>query len=153
MPRGRKKKRSRRRKSFSILNALESLTYASIISQGTTGGGIFEFFTGKKDIGISSGATGMTAVDPWDRFGYGLTSGMSENLTGADQVSLKDLMSQPSLSLGVMTNNFANNIIPMAAGAFVTSMTFRIGKRLLRAPINNVNRNIVKPALGAGIKL
>jgi len=149
MARGRKKKRSRRRASFSILNALESLTYASIISRGTTGGGIFEFFTGKADIGITSGSS---PGGVWDSWAAGMGSSQM-TLAGADQISLNDLMTQPSLSLGVMTNNFANNIVPMAAGAFVTSMTFRIGKRLLRAPINNVNRNLIKPALGAGIKL
>ena len=151
MARGRKKKRSRRRASFSILNALESLTYASIISRGTTGGGIFEFFTGKADIGMS-GSNPVAGSGYFGDLGIGLASTPS-SLTGADQVSLGDLMQSPSLSLGVMTNNFAANIVPMAAGAFVTSMTFRIGKRLLRAPINNVNRNLIKPALGAGIKL
>ena len=41
----------------------------------------------------------------------------------------------------------------MAIASLLTNVSFRVGTRLLRRPINNVNTNIVKPLLGAGVKL
>jgi len=80
-------------------------------------------------------------------------AGTTTALVGHGQISLGDMISQPDLALGQMASNFQNNLAPMAIAAFTTSVTFRIGKRLLRRPISNINRNIMKPALGAGIKL
>ena len=72
---------------------------------------------------------------------------------GGDAISLGDIATEPALAFSTMANNFQANLIPMAFAAFGTSFTFRIGKRLLRRPISNINRNIIKPALGAGIRL
>ena len=144
-----KKSRRRSRKSFSILNALESLTYAEIISRGTTGGGVWSFITGAGDLvpaGSSSSSKAMIPSLP------GMGGSMAE-FDGADQISLSDMMMEPGHSVSVMANNFQSNIVPMAASAFGVSIGFRVGKRLLRGPINNINRNLVKPALGSGIKL
>jgi len=74
-------------------------------------------------------------------------------VTGAGEISIGDLMKEPTMALDTMANNFQSNLAPMAIAAFGTSITFRIGKKLLRRPIANINRNIMKPALGAGIKL
>jgi len=52
-----------------------------------------------------------------------------------------------------MGMNFSNNLLPMAIAGFTTAISFKVGKRLLRGPISSVNRNIIKPALGAGIRL
>jgi len=52
-----------------------------------------------------------------------------------------------------MGMNFQANILPMAIAGFTTSIGFKVGKRLLRKPIGSINRNIIVPALGAGIKL
>ena len=101
----RKTTRTRRRKSFKLLNALESLTYAEILSRGVAGTGIAGFISGSGD----------------------LTSTMAMNLQ--------------------------KNIIPMAVGAATTAVTFNVGKRLLRRPINNINNNLMRPLLGSGIKL
>jgi len=49
--------------------------------------------------------------------------------------------------------NLQKNIIPMAVGAATTAVTFNVGKRLLRRPINNINNNLMRPLLGSGIKL
>jgi len=135
-----RKSRRRSRKSFSILNALESLTYAELLSRGITGGGIGQFLTGKGD--LVSTAT----------YDSGAGSYM-DVVTGADAISLMDIVQSPSLATSTMAINLQNNIIPMAVGAATTAVTFNVGKRLLRRPISNINRNLVRPLLGAGIRL
>ena len=144
MARKSKKKGRSRSKSFSVLNALESLTYAQILALGTTGGGVWDFVTGTGDLKYGSGHSqnfGGTIVETPGSWG------------GTDQISLNDMMMAPGQAVSVMASNFQSNIIPMAAQAFGVSVGFKIGRRLLRGPINNINRNLVRPALGKGIRL
>jgi hypothetical protein len=142
----RKKKRSRRRKTFSMLNALEAYVYATILTEGVAGTSPWGFVTGAADLGWSrSSATGDASA---------LSRGTQQlAMTGAGEISIGDLMKEPSMALDTMASNFQSNLAPMAIAAFGTSITFRIGKKLLRRPISNINRNIIKPALGAGIRL
>ncbi|MCK5641468.1 MAG: hypothetical protein KAJ19_11750 [Gammaproteobacteria bacterium] len=136
----RKKRKTRRSRSTSILNVLEAYVYATILTEGTAGTSPVGFITGKTDLGtqvVSDRALGVGTMET----------------VGAGEISLGDIVSEPSLALSTMANNFQSNLAPMAIAAFTTSFTFRIGKRLLRRPIANINRNIMKPALGAGIKL
>lgn len=136
----RKKARRRGPKTFRILNALESLTYAEILLRGTAGTGLAGFITGAGDI------TPLKTVG----VGGAMDSG---GFAGTSEISLADLMSQPGVSVETMAGNFQSNLIPMAASAFGVSVGFKIGKRLLRKPISDINRNLVKPALGRGIAL
>ena len=77
----------------------------------------------------------------------------SETMTiGAESLSLSEIIQHPDISLSAMQSNFMNNYQAMAVQSLVTSLGFRFGKRLLRRPISNVNRNIMKP-LGIGVKL
>lgn len=136
-----KKKKSRRRpKSWSILNAIEALAYGSLITEGVAGTSLTGFLFGDTNLGMSS---------VYDS-GLG-TSSMT--VTGEGEISLGDIVTEPTLAISQMTSNFQNNILPMALGAFGISVTFRVGKRLLRRPISSINRNLIKPALGAGIRL
>ena len=132
----RKTTRVRRRKSFKLLNALESLTYAEILSRGVAGTGIAGFISGKGDLGQN----------------FIATSGDYETV-GADAISLSDIVQAPGLATSTMAMNLQKNIIPMAIGAATTALTFNVGKRLLRRPINNINQNLMRPLLGSGIKL
>ena len=138
----RKKRKTRRSRSFSVLNALEAYVYATILTEGVAGTSPIGLITGDTDLGMK-----MTSV------GMGSRPEQALSITGASEISLGDIMSEPSIALDTMAANFQNNLAPMAIAAFTTSMTFRIGKRILRRPISNINRNIMKPALGAGIKL
>ena len=147
MARSKKSKTRRSPKSFSVLNALESLTYAQIIAQGTTGGGVWDFFTG--DTNLSYGRTGGSVPGTIDY----MAGASNMAWSGAGQISLGDMMQEPGQAVSVMAANFQSNLVPMAAQAFGVSVGFKIGRRLLRAPINNINRNLVRPALGAGIRL
>jgi hypothetical protein len=138
------KTRRRRTSTFRILNAIEALAYGQIISVGLTGGGLYEFVTGKQDLASKN-------VSVYD-MGLGVGS-TSMEVVGQDVISLKDMVAEPTLAIAQLTNNFQNNIIPMATAGLVTGVTFNIGRRVLRRPINNFNRNIMKPLLGAGVKL
>lgn len=137
-----KRKRSRRRSSFSVINALEAYVYATILTEGTAGTSPFGMLTGKPDIQeqmLKNPFTGELA-----------STGV---VTGTEVISLADIATEPGIALSTMAMNFQKNLLPMSLAAFTTSITFRIGKRVLRRPIANINRNIMKPALGAGIKL
>ena len=51
-----------------------------------------------------------------------------------------------------MQANFMQNYRAMAVSAIGIGLTFKFAKRLLRKPLANVNRNLMKP-LGIGVKL
>ena len=71
---------------------------------------------------------------------------------GAQEISLSEIIQSPDVALGAMAQNFEQNYQAMAIQSLLTSVSFKFGKRLLRRPISNVNRNIMKP-LGIGVKL
>jgi len=133
-----RKRRSRRRAAFSVLNALEAYVYASILTEGVAGTSPVGLLTGKTDLSSKS----VTE--------HAVTSMIT---TGHQEISLGDIMTEPGLAFSTMSANFQANLLPMALAGFTTSISFRVGKRLLRGPISNINRNILKPALGAGIRL
>ena len=142
MARRRTKRKTRRSRSTSLINALEAYTYGAILSEGVAGTSPWGFFTGDTDIGTVQVSTGIGAASTY----------MTQTV-GASQISLGDLISNPGLSLGEMSKNLQNNLVPMAVQSLATGVAFRFGKRLLRRPIANINRNIMKPMLGAGIRL
>ena len=135
-----KKQRRRPRKTFSLLKAAESYFYLDILMRETTGTGPVGFLTGEGDIKM--------VTDP------GLGAGVTSTY-GTSEISLRDLIENPSISLQTIGNNLmdSQNVANMAIASLLTSLSFRVGTRLLRRPINNVNRNIVRPMLGAGVKL
>ena len=136
----RKKKARRRSRGFSLINALEAYTYASILSEGVAGTSPWGMLTGDTDIGMEN----------YNDTGVG---NPVYRTVGAKEISLGDIVSNPGLALAEMGNNLQSNLVPMAVASLVTGVGFRFGKRLLRRPIGNINRNIMKPLLGAGIKL
>ncbi len=138
MARRKKKSTRRRSKMFSVINALEAYTYATILSEGVMGNSPYGFLTGSSDI-----KTVQMNV-------YG--SGSEMMTTGAESLSLSEIVQHPDVAFSSMQSNFMNNYQAMAIQSLVTSLSFRFGKRLLRRPISNVNRNIMKP-LGIGVKL
>ena len=99
-----KKSRRRSRKSFSLINALESLTYAEIISRGTTGGGVWEFITGSTDISAVGSSSGKAMVHEMGGSGWANTAG-GITYAGASQISLGDMMQQPGASVSLMASS------------------------------------------------
>ena len=139
----RRKKASRRRspRAVSLLNVAESYAYANVLTSGLMGTTPVGFVTGATDLGMK--------MVP-DRVGGYDTSSMV--MSGGDSISLGDIVSAPDAAFGIVQNNFMNNYQAMAVQSIGIGLSFRLGKRLLRRPISNVNRNIFKP-LGAGFKL
>ena len=138
----RRKTKRRRSRSFSLINALEAYTYASILSEGVAGTSPWGMITGATDLGTVNVSTGMGAY-----------SQMTQQTVGAGQISLGDIVSQPGQALSVMSANLQSNLIPMAVASLGTSVAFRFGKRLLRRPVSNINRNIMVPLLGKSVRL
>jgi hypothetical protein len=123
--RGGKKRAPRRRKSFSLVNAVFSVGYGSIITEGLFKTSLPEFVLG--DMGIA-----------------GITSGGG--------ISLKELISRPELIQQAGSNAFAN-LPMMVVQSLGLSIVERIFKKTMSMPLRRVNAGLVKPVLGAGIKL
>lgn len=140
MARRRKSSPRRRSRSVSLLNVAESYAYANVLTSGLMGTSPVGFITGASDLGYKTPNIGAGMLAP------------QAVMVGGDQISLGDIVSQPDAAFGVVQNNFMNNYQAMAVQSLGIGIGFRLGKRLLRRPISNVNRNIFKP-LGAGFKL
>jgi len=132
-----KRKAPRRSRAVSALNVLESYMYANILTQGLAGSSPIEMVTGASDLRQNQQTIGSST--------YTFVS-------GAGQISLGDIVQSPGLALETLSDNFMSNYQNMAVQSILTGLTFKFGKKLLRRPISNINRNIMKP-LGVGIKL
>jgi len=132
--------RRRRPRSASLINLAESYAYANTLTSGIMGTTPIGFITGGADIGYKTPnvGAGMLAASPV--------------MVGADQISLADITTSPGESFNAMQSNFQSNYMNMFYQAAAINVGFKLGKRLLRRPISNVNRNIFLP-LGAGFKL
>ena len=133
MARRKKAKRRRGPKMFSVINAIESYAYANLLTEGLAGNSPVGFITGGSDISYGSSNGAMT-------------------VSGASQLSLQEIISHPTTAFTGMQANFMANYQTMAVQAIGIGVGFKVAKKLLRRPISNVNRNIMKP-LGIGIKL
>ena len=72
---------------------------------------------------------------------------------GANPLSLRDIISNPGFAANAIIGRGRANMVPMIFSAATVNIGMRLFKRALRRPLANVNRNIVKPLLGAGIRL
>ena len=133
MARRKKSKRRRGPKMFSVISAIESYAYANLLTEGLAGNSPVGFITGGSDISYGSSNGAMT-------------------VTGAGQLSLSEIITHPTTAFTGMQANFMANYQTMAVQAIGIGVGFKVAKKLLRRPISNVNRNIMKP-LGIGIKL
>ena len=133
MARRKKSKRRRGPKMFSVISAIESYAYANLLTEGLAGNSPVGFITGGSDISYGSSNGAMT-------------------VTGAGQLSLSEIITHPTTAFTGMQANFMANYQTMAVQAIGIGVGFKVAKKLLRRPISNVNRNIMKP-LGSGIKL
>jgi phosphosulfolactate phosphohydrolase-like enzyme len=132
MARRKKAKRRRSPKTISLLNIAESYAYASVLTGGVLA---------NSPVGVlgfdGSGAAGGA--------GYGMTT-----TNGA--MTLQSIVSDPGSSFDSMSANFMANYQAMAVSAIGIGITFKFAKKLLRKPIANVNRNLMKP-IGIGMRL
>ena len=117
MVRRRKAKAKRRRsRGISLLNFLEGYSLAAILSYGVAGSSPLGMITGKTDIAA-----------PND---YSFNNALSMDLdkSGAQAISLGDILQDPNYALTVMSARAQANLVPMAMSAFVTSASFKFGK-------------------------
>ena len=127
--RGRKTRR-RAAKKISLIDLAESYAYASVLTSGV----------------FANSPIGFIGFD-------GTGSGMAMATTnGSAALTLGGIVSDPGSSFDSMQANFMQNYQAMAVSAIGIGLTFKFAKRLLRKPIANVNRNLMKP-LGIGVKI
>ena len=136
----RKKTRRRRDTSIKLLNVMEAYAYADIGSRGILGASPWEAITGGSSVGTSK---------VYDS-GLGLTSMVSTGV--GSEVTLTEILQHPDMAFSAMQSNAMANWQAMVISSLGVSIGFKLGKKLMRRPIANVNRNIFKP-LGIGVKL
>ena len=136
------RKAPRRSRAVSALSVFESYMYANILTQGALGTSPIGMVTGATDLQSSSVNTGYSQGQ--------FTTRMVT--TGAGAISLGDMISQPGLALATIQSNVMSNYQSMFIQSVGTRIAFKFGKKLLRAPIASVNRNIFKP-LAIGVRL
>ena len=136
----RKKSRRRRDTSIKLLNVMEAYAYADIGSRGIMGASPWEVITGGSSVGTSK---------VYDS-GLGLTSMVSSGV--GSEVTLTEILQHPDMAFSAMQSNAMANWQAMVIGSLGVSIGCKLGKKLMRRPIANVNRNIFKP-LGIGVKL
>ena len=83
--------------------------------------------------------------------GRGYTQSTSMVTSGQGSLSLRDIISEPELAFTQVTANARANGMAAVFQTLGIAASFRIGKRVLRRPIANINRNIFTPILGKGV--
>jgi len=124
--RGGRKSPRRRRKTFSISNAIFSLGFASILSQGFFRTNILTFFLQGTGVG---------------------------NLQSGGGISLVELLQRPE-DLGATALRNARIALPtMVMQSFGLAVSERLFKKLMAMPLRRINSGIVTPLLGKGIRV
>jgi len=148
MARRRRKKSTRRRDtSVKLLNVAEAYAYSNIMTTNLFGASVPEFITGKQNISQAGSTYNLAA---WSS---GSTSDAAiEKSLGVGTVSIRDLAHNPQLALDATAIRLKANMWNIVGQTVATRWGFKFGKRLLRQPINMINRSVFKP-LAMGIKL
>ena len=149
MARRRKATKRRRSRSFSILGAVESYAYASIMTQGLFDASPVQFLTGSDN--VTEAALALTPEETQNYFLNNPTFGGTTY--GANPLSLADIVGNPGFAANAIIGRGRANALGMAMQAATVSVSMRLFKRLLRRPLANIQRNLIKPALGAGVRL
>jgi len=61
---------------------------------------------------------------------------------GYDQVSLADILQNPSAAIPQLQSNFNANLVPFVVSSFFTSLSFRVGRKLISRPLGRINRGL-----------
>jgi hypothetical protein len=144
----RKKATRRRTRSFSILGAVESYAYASIITNGLFDASVTEFLFAGDNVTDSA-----RALTPSQTQTYFMDNPRKGATYGANPLSLRELINNPEFAANAVIGRGRANALNMAMQAATVSISMRLFKRLLRRPLSNIQRNLIKPAIGAGVRL
>ena len=131
-----KAKRPRRSRSFSLTNAAFSLGYANILTSGIFGANLPAFILGQSSTGYGSGIVSGTGISFQELIGIAAGGGSS----GAGDLS-------------TIQSNLKSNLPSMLIQSVTLSVTERVFKSVMRRPLSNVNRNIVRPLLGNMVRV
>lgn len=148
MARRRTKSKRRRTRSFSILGAIESYAYASILTEGLFDASPMEFLTAGDNVTAEA-----KALSPGQTQTYFLNNPQLGATYGANPLSLTEIINNPGFAANAVIGRGRANALDMAFKAATVSVSMRLFKRLLRRPLSNIQRNLIKPALGAGVRL
>lgn len=145
----RKKKATRRRPTgFRVISAIESYAYTSIITQGLFDANPVEFLTGADN--VTSSALALTPAQTQSYFQMNPNLGADY---GANPLSLRDIVGNPGFAANAIIGRGMANGINMALQAATVNVGFRLFKNMLRRPLSNIQRNLIKPAFGATVRL
>ncbi len=144
-----KAKRRRRKKYMSVYDLGVAYGNLSILSYGALGTSPIGWVTGQYD--LASKTSGV-----YDSFGggfgnYGVTSGTQTTISGADAISLRDMLNEPALAFDQITSNVKNHAVGMAVNAVIFNVGAGILKKAMRQPIRNANK-LIRP-LGMGVQI
>ena len=131
-----KAKRPRRSRSFSLTNAAFSLGYANILTSGIFGANLPEFILGRTSSGYGSSIVSGTGISFQELIGIASGGG---SVAGGD--------------LNQIQMNLKSNLPSMLIQSVTLSVTERVFKSVMRRPLANVNRNIVRPLLGNMVRV
>jgi len=137
----RKKQRRKSPKTISIYDSAVAWGNLTILTEGSLGTGPIGFLTGDFDLAASK-----SSVSAWET---GL--GTIDTLSGADQISARDLLNQPGMAFAQIQSNVKTNAMGMAFSAIVFNAGAKVLKRTMRQPINQANR-LIRP-LGLGVRI
>ena len=140
MPRRKKSRRRRSPKTISLYNMAVAYGNLAILTEGTLGTSPYGAVTGAADIGYKTG-TGFSLDSP---------AGTTQ-IVGAQQISLGDILSNPSLAMAQIMNNAQSNAVPMAIGAITFNTGAKIFRKVMAKPFREANK-FIRP-LGLGVRL
>ncbi len=64
------------------------------------------------------------------------------DVIGAEQISLGDMLSNPTQAIPQLQSNLMNNYQAILVGSFFTALSFKVAKKVLRKPINRINAGL-----------
>ena len=146
----RKKKAARRRRStgFRVISAIESYAYTSVITQGLFDASPVQFLTGADN--VTDSALALTPEQTQSYFQMNPNLGADY---GANPLSLRDIVGNPGFAANAIIGRGMANGINMALQAATINVGFRLFKNMLKRPLSNIQRNLIKPAFGATVRL
>ena len=62
--------------------------------------------------------------------------------SGWEQISLADLLTNPTASIPQIQANFMSNWQAILVNSFFTSLSWKVGRRVLRKPISKINTGL-----------
>ncbi len=135
----RKTKRRRGPKTMSLYDLGVAYGNLTILTEGALG---------TSPLGVVAGATNLSSRQS------GAIGGRDTSmiLSGASEISLGDILTEPGLAFSQIQSNLSDNWLPMGIAAVTFNAGARIFKRTMRQPINTVNRVIFKP-LKLGVRI